>query len=210
MSVMAGVRVGPQEGLRDVLPQVYVDLCLKSDALREWCLYLVGRGRRPATGLPPELLDLIRYLLEHGVIDRNRLREIGPDIADAVIKELRHSISEVRGGLVSRRPEVVEGRLRELVEKVGKLAPVVRAAVGEPELVVKEVARTELRPDLAEEVGKLVGRPAKEAEPQIKAITEKIVRAELATQEEVASRMYKVEAGKETLQAVRPKAELRK
>jgi BMFP domain-containing protein YqiC len=216
MAVVVGVRGRERSvGLEGLLPQTFLDVCLRSDAHKDWCLYLVGKGKKPAVGLPPELIDLIKYLLERGVIDRVKLKELGSEVEKVIIQELKDVSKEVREAMAqavaSKKPEVLEGKIKELVERMDKLVPIGKVVLPkEPKEFMKEVIKTELRPDIAEEVSKLVSKPIKEVETQIKAIAEKVVKTEAKKPEELVTKVSKVEVSKELPPIVKPRAELRK
>jgi hypothetical protein len=212
-----GVRArerGEEGRLREVLPPAFLELCLMSDVHREWCEFLVHGGRRPFAELPPELLELVRYLVERGVVDRARLREVGPELERVLVREIRDTGRELREvvgrAVVGRRPEVLVGEIREIVEKLGRLAPVVRAVAAEPEEFVRRILKTEVRPIVAEEVVRVVGRPAV-AEEVTKVLVERL-KAETRESEELYARtprVERVEEGKEVPPAVKARAELR-
>ena len=213
---MLGVRArarerGGEERLRGVLPPAFLELCLKSDAHREWCEFLVHGGRRPSAELPPELLELVRYLIERGVVDRSRLREISSELEKTLVRELRdvgRELREVVGRAVSaRRPEVVAGELRGIVERLSKIAPVVRAVSMEPEELARRILTAEVRSSVAEEVARVVGRPAT-AEEVIKVLTERL-KTETRGAEELYARVSRVEEGREVPPVARGRAELR-
>jgi hypothetical protein len=216
MAVAVGVRGRERSvGLEGLLPQAFLDVCLRSDTHKDWCLYLVGKGKKPAVGLPPELIDLIKHLLERGIIDRVKLKELGPEVEKVVIQELKDVSKEVREvmaqAVASKKPEVLEGKIKELVERMGKFVSVGKVVLSkEPKEFMKEVIKTELKPDLAEEVSKLVSKPIKEVETQIKALAEKVVKAEAKAPEELVTKVSKVEVSKELPPVVKPRAELRK
>jgi len=203
---------GGEERLRGVLPPAFLELCLKSDAHREWCEFLVHGGRRPSAELPPELLELVRYLIERGVVDRSRLREISSELEKTLVRELRdvgRELREVVGRAVSaRRPEVVAGEVREIIERLGRLVPVVRAVVGEPGDFMRSILKTEVRPAVAEEVVRVVGKPAV-AEPDVRALAERLTKAETRGAEELYARVSRVEEGREVPPVARGRAELR-
>jgi hypothetical protein len=207
-----GVRARGREGrLREVLPPAFLELCLKSDVHREWCEFLVHGGRRPPAELPPELLELVRYLIERGVVDRVRLREVGPELEKALMREIGDAGRELREVvgrvLTGRRPEAVAGEIREIVEKLGRLAPVVRAVAAEPEEFARRILKTEVRPTVAEEVARVVGRPAV-AEEVTRMLVERL-KAETREPEELYARASRVEEGREVPPAVKARAELR-
>ena len=213
--VVRGRERRPHEGLEGVIPQAFLDVCLKSDAHKDWCLYLVGKGKKPAVGLPPELIDLIKYLLERGVVDMVKLKELGPEVEKVIVQELKDVGKEVREAMAqavaSKKPEVLEGKIKELVERMGKFVPVGKVVLTkEPKEFMKEVIKTELRSDLVEEVSKLVSKPIKEVETQIKALAEKVVSAEAKKPEELVTKVSKVEVSKELPPVVKSRAELRK
>jgi hypothetical protein len=211
VGVRARGRRGGEEGLREVLPPAFLELCLKSDAHREWCEFLVHGGRRPSAELPPELLELIRYLIERGVVDRSRLREISSELEKALVREIGDAGRELREtvgrAVAARRPEVVAGEVRGVVERLGKIAPVVRAVSAEPEELVRRILAAEVRPAVAEEVARVVGRPAT-AEEVAKVLTERL-KAEVRGAEELHTKVSRVEEGREVPPAVRGRAELR-
>jgi hypothetical protein len=212
VGVRARVRErGGEEGLREVLPPAFLELCLRSDAHREWCEFLVHGGRRPSAELPPELLELVRYLIERGVADRSRLREISSELEKTLVREIRDAGRELREAVgravAARRPEVVAGEIREVVERLGKMAPVVRAVSAEPEELARRILAAEVRPSVAEEVARVVGRPAT-AEEVTRILTERL-KAEVRGAEELHTKVSRVEEGRELPPVARARAELR-
>jgi hypothetical protein len=211
-AVRARVRArGGEKGLREVLPPAFLELCLKSDAHREWCEFLVHGGRRPSAELPPELLELVRYLIERGVVDKAKLREIGSELEKAIVREIRDAGRELREAIgravAARRPEVVAGEVRGVVERLGKIAPVVRAVSAEPEELVRRILAAEVRPAVAGEVARVVGRPAT-AEEVARVLAEGL-KAEARGAEELHAKVSRVEEGREVPPVARARAELR-
>jgi hypothetical protein len=203
---------GGEERLGEVLPPAFLELCLRSDAHMEWCEFLVYGGRRPSAELPPELLELVRYLIERGVVDKVKLREVGPELEKALMREIRDTGRELREvvgrAVAARRPEVVVGEIRGVVERLGRLAPVVRAVSAEPEELVRRILAAEVRPTVAEEVARVVGRPAV-AEEVTRVLTERL-KTEAKGAEELYARASRVEEGREVPPIVKARAELRR
>jgi len=211
-AVRARVRArGGEERLREVLPPAFLELCLKSDAHREWCEFLVHGGRRPSAELPPELLELVRYLIERGVVDKAKLREISSELEKTLVREIRDAGRELREAIgravAARRPEVVAGEVRGVVERLGRLAPVVRAVSAEPEELVRRILAAEVRPAVAEEIARVVGRPAT-AEEVARVLAEGL-KAELRGAEELHTKVSRVEEGREVPPVAKARAELR-
>ena len=213
---MSAVRVrvrarGVEERLREVLPPAFLELCLKSDAHREWCEFLVHGGRRPSAELPPELLELVRYLIERGVVDKAKLREISSELEKTLVREIRDAGRELREAIgravAARRPEVVAGEVRGVVERLGKIAPVVRAVSAKPEELVRRILAAEVRPAVAEEIARVVGRPAT-AEEVARVLAEGL-KAELRGAEELHTKVSRVEEGREVPPVAKARAELR-
>jgi len=194
------------------LPQMLVDVCRRSDTHTDWCLFLLGRGRKPGVGLPPDLVDVVKYLLEQGVITKTQLSELGPEIEDLIIKELKDVSKKVKEAMVqavaSKRPEVLEGSLKELIEKSDKLVGIGKAVLSEePKEIIKDVMKAELTPNVAEKISMFVGKGFTDRD--IKSLVKEVMEAEVKPGEELISKVGRIEESREVPPVVRPRAELR-
>jgi len=143
-----------------------------------------------------------------------KVKELGSEIEGLIIKELKDVSKDVREtmarAVTSKRPELIEGKLKEFVERANKLVGISKVTLTKDlKELIKEVAKTELRPELAEKISELVSKPVKEVEHQVRAIAESLVKAEAKEGEELVEKFRRVEVSRELPPIIRPRAELR-